>query len=170
MAKEGVRILDLCTGSGCIAAALASFLSGADITASDLSLKALQLAGYNLRPYANVKTVRSDLFENIEGEFDVIISNPPYVAERDREGLQREVRDYEPKEALFAGEDGLDIIRRLVPEAGKHLKSGGLFLMEIGEDQAAEVLKIAGESGAFGTAEVRKDLSGLDRYLRAKKV
>ncbi len=167
--KEQLSILDLCTGSGCIAAALASNLPYASICASDLSLKALQIAGYNLRPYNNVRTLRSDLFEKIDGSFDIIVTNPPYIPEGDREGLQREVKDYEPGEALFAGEDGLDVIRRILSEAGEHLASGGMLLIEIGEGQPEEVLKLAAESGAFSEYSICKDLSGLDRYLKARK-
>jgi release factor glutamine methyltransferase len=167
--KEGLRVLDLCTGSGCISAALAENLPGASILATDLSLRALQLANYNLRPYGNVKTLRSDLFEKIDGKFDIIVSNPPYVAEKYREGMQKEVRDFEPENALFAGEDGLDIIRIILAEAGNHLEEGGLFLMEIGDDQAEEVLRLAHESDAFSDLSVEKDLSGMNRYLKAKK-
>ena len=167
--KEGLRILDLCTGSGCIAAALASNLPNASILASDLSLKALQIAGYNLRPYENAKTLRSDLFEKIEGPFDIIVSNPPYVAERDREGLQKEVKDFEPEMALFAGEDGLDVVRKILEKAGEYLEKDGLFLMEIGADQASEVLNLAAETDSFHELSVEKDLAGLDRYLKARK-
>ncbi len=167
--KEGLRILDLCTGSGCISAALADNLPEASILATDLSLKALQLAGYNLRPYGNVKTLRSDLFDKVEGVFDIIVSNPPYVAEKDRDTLQKEVRDYEPEIALFSGEDGLDAIRNILAEAGEYLEEGGLFLMEIGEEQAEEVLKIASETRSFSSLSIEKDLAGLDRYLKARK-
>ena len=167
--KADLRILDLCTGSGCIAAALASGLPHASILASDLSLKALQLAGYNLRPYENVKTLRSDLFDKIEGTFDIIVTNPPYVAERDRDGLQKEVKDFEPEIALFAGEDGLDIVRKILAQAGEYLEKDGLFLMEIGEEQAAEVLSLAEETAAFYDVSVEKDLAGLGRYLKARK-
>ena len=168
-AKEGFKILDLCTGSGCIAAALAENLPFSDILASDISLKAYQIANYNLKKYDNVRLRRSDLFDNIDESFDIIVSNPPYVALRDKEDLQREVRDHEPETALFAGEDGLDIIRKLIPMVPGHLKEGGLFLMEMGEDQAEEVLGMAKETGSFEYMEIKKDLSGLDRYLMAKK-
>ncbi len=166
---KGLKILDLCTGSGCIAAALASNLPNASVCASDLSLRALQLAGYNLRPYENARTLKSDLFEKVEGKFHIIVSNPPYVAERDRESLQREVKDHEPEMALFAGEDGLDIIRKIIPKAADHLEKDGLFLMEMGESQAEEVLRLAEETGCFYDISIKKDLSGLDRYLKARK-
>ena len=149
--------------------ALASELPKAHITASDISLKALQIAQYNCRPYPNIQLIRSDLFEKMEGSFDIIITNPPYVAERDRDGLQREVKDHEPKIALFAGEDGLDTVRRILADAGRFLERDGLFLMEIGEDQSGEVLRLADESGDFYELSVEKDLAGLDRYLKARK-
>ncbi|MBO4819003.1 MAG: hypothetical protein J5528_02585, partial [Firmicutes bacterium] len=101
--------------------------------------------------------------------FDIIVSNPPYVAERDREGLQKEVKDFEPEMALFAGEDGLDVVRKILEKAGEYLEKDGLFLMEIGEDQASEVLKLAAETDSFHELSVEKDLAGLDRYLKARK-
>ena len=167
--RDGLKILDLCTGSGCIAAALAENLPSSSILASELSLKAYQIANYNLRKYDNVKLCRSDLFENIEESFDIIVSNPPYVALKDKETLQREVKDHEPEVALFAGEDGLDIIRRLIPEVPSHLNDDGLFFMEMGEEQGNAVLEIAKATGAFDSIEIKKDLSSLDRYLVAKK-
>ncbi len=105
----------------------------------------------------------------MEGVFDIIVSNPPYVAEKDRDTLQKEVRDYEPEMALFSGEDGLNAIRKILAEAGGYLEKGGLFLMEIGEEQAEEVLKIASETGSFSSLSIEKDLAGLDRYLKARK-
>lgn len=162
-------ILDLCTGSGCIAAALADRLPDASITASDVSLKALQLAGYNTRRFENVKTLRSDVFEKIDGSFDIIVSNPPYIAESDRSWMQREVKEHEPELALFAGEEGLDIISRIMAEVGAHLNGGGLFLMEIGEKQSEKVLKMAEKAACFSSYEIKKDLSSLDRYLLARK-
>lgn len=167
--KTAPRVLDLCTGSGCIAAAIAANLPEAQITASDVSLKAFQLARYNCRPYGNITVVRSDLFEKLEGPFDVIVTNPPYIAEKDRSWMQREVKDHEPEMALFAGEDGLDIIRRILAEAGNYLAEDGLLLMEIGEKQTEEVLRLAAESGQFKEIAVKKDLAGLDRYLKARK-
>lgn len=164
---ENPRILDLCTGSGCISLALGSKLPKSEILGSDLSLRALQLAKYNCRELDNVSMIKSDLFENIEGEFDIIISNPPYVAERDRGELMKEVVDFEPETALFSGDDGLDLIRRLVREAPKHLKKGGLLLMEHSEDQSEEVRKMAGD--AFCEVKTVKDLAGHDRFLYARK-
>ncbi len=169
LGKGDIRVLDLCTGSGCIAAAVAAELPSASVTASDLSLRALQLARYNLKAYEKVKVVRSDLFEGIEESFDVIVSNPPYVALRDREELQREVKDFEPEMALFAGEDGLDVIKKILKSVGDHLVPGGMLFMEIGDTQGDEVRRLAEETGVFGELSVEKDLAGLDRYLKAKK-
>lgn len=163
-------VLDLCTGSGCIAAALAERFPEASVTASDVSLKALQLAGYNCRSYKNVKVLKSDLFDCIDASFDIIVSNPPYIAESYRKKLQREIIEHEPELALFAGVDGLDIIRRILESSADHLNSGGLLLVEIGENQTSIVLELAAQTGAFKDIEVKKDLSGLDRFLKAKKV
>ena len=169
LGKGDIRVLDLCTGSGCIAAAVAAELPLASVTASDLSLRALQLARYNLKAYENVKVIRSDLFEGIEESFDVIVSNPPYVALRDREELQREVKDFEPEMALFAGEDGLEVIKKILKSVGDHLVPGGMLFMEIGDTQGDEVRRLAEETEVFGELSVEKDLAGLDRYLKAKK-
>lgn len=165
---ENPRILDLCTGSGCISVVLADKLPNADITASDLSLRALQIARYNGKSYPNINFVRSDLFEKIEGEFDIIVTNPPYVAERDRDGIQREVKDFEPEMALFSGYDGLDLIKKIIKEAPLHLKKGGLLLLEHSEDQSEEIRRLA-EADFYEIATIR-DLAGSDRYLRARKI
>lgn len=163
-------ILDICTGSGCISAALAENIESCSITASDVSLKALQIANHNLSKYKNVRVMRSDLFDKIGEKFDIIVSNPPYVASAARQKLQREVRDFEPELALFAGEDGLDILKRLIPEAAEHLNSGGLFLCEIGDDQGEAALALAKNTAQYYEESIQKDLCGRDRYLRARKL
>jgi len=164
---EKPSILDLCTGSGCISVALANNLPQSSILASDLSLKALQLARYNCKGLDNISFVKSDLFDNIQGEFDIIITNPPYVAERDRESLQTDVKDFEPEMALFSGEDGLDLIKKLIPESVQHLKSGGVLLLEHAEDQTDEIERLAKDF--FVEIRTEKDLAGHDRFLWARK-
>ena len=173
-------VLDLCTGSGAIAAAVAKSLPKAKVIATDLSPKAFMLARVNLRPFKNVQVLRGDLFEAlgsldrkafglVEGKilFDAILTNPPYIPSKAIEGLAREVKDFEPRMALDGGADGLGIVRRIISLSPGYLKPGGLLLMEIGDDQGAEVLFAAVETGAFREATVIKDLAGRDRILRA---
>lgn len=163
--KKDARALDLCTGSGCIAIALSTF-SSAKVTATDISEKALAVARENAKEHkADVKFVLSDLFGNIEGRFDIIVSNPPYIPTADIEGLDKEVKDHEPRLALDGGEDGLDIYRKISVEAGEHLKDGGLLLLECGIGQAREIVKML-EGYDCG---IIKDLQGIERIVKAVK-
>ena len=173
------KVLDLCTGSGAIAAAVASELPGAKVVATELSPKAFMLARVNLRPFENVKVLRGDLFGALSGldeewlggdHFDVVLTNPPYIPTAAISGLAREVRDFEPGMALDGGADGLDIVRRIIDEAPKHMVSGGLLLMEIGDDQGTEVLSLAAGSGLYRQACILKDLAGKDRILKARSM
>ncbi|MBR6236150.1 MAG: peptide chain release factor N(5)-glutamine methyltransferase [Firmicutes bacterium] len=166
------KAMDLCTGSGAIAAAVAAIVPNVKVIATDMSPKAFMLARVNLRPYQNVKVLRGDLFEALpEGElpFDAILTNPPYVPAEVISTLSREVKDYEPRMALDGGADGLDIIRRIIKEAPEHLKSGGMLLMEIGHDQGSAALELAAQAGEYREARMIKDLEGHDRMLRALK-
>jgi release factor glutamine methyltransferase len=136
-----LKIADIGTGSGAIAIALATHLPQAAITALDISPEALAIATTNAREHnvANrIRFLQSDLLSALDQEaetFDAIVSNPPYVAETERDTLHPQVRDYEPATALFAGKAGLDIYRRLIPQAHSALKPGGLLALEIGHDQ-----------------------------------
>ena len=112
-----------------------------------------------------MKFVLSDLFGNIEGRFDIIVSNPPYIPTADIEGLDKEVKDHEPRLALDGGEDGLDIYRKISVEAGEHLKDGGLLLLECGIGQAREIVKML-EGYDCG---IIKDLQGIERIVKAVK-
>ena len=168
-----VSVLDLCTGSGAIAAAVAGNLPNAGVTATELSPRAFMLARVNLRPYENVKVLRGDLFGALtedELPFDAILTNPPYIPTDVIPTLSREVKDHEPLMALDGGADGLDIIRRIIKEAPEHLKSGGLLLMEIGHDQGGAVVELAAQTGAYREARIIKDLAGRDRILRAVRL
>ena len=163
--EKPAALLDVCTGSGCIAIALSTF-SSAKVTASDISEKALAVARKNAKEHkADVKFVLSDLFGNIEGRFDIIVSNPPYIPTADIEGLDKEVKDHEPRLALDGGEDGLDICRKISVEAGEHLKDGGLLLLECGIGQAHEIVKML-EGYDCG---IIKDLQGIERIVKAVK-
>ena len=133
------RILDLGTGSGCIAIACARAFARCRVDAADISAAALAVAQINIRRHrlsARVRAVRSDHFAGLgSASYDIIVSNPPYVPESDRETLHPQVRDHEPAAALFAGPDGLDLYRRLIPQAHTALKSNGLLALEIGHGQ-----------------------------------
>ena len=165
------KVLDLCTGSGCIAAAMAANLPKADVTATDISPKAFMLARYNLKPYENVKVVKGDLFEAVNGEkFNYILSNPPYIPTKVIDGLQKEVKNYEPSLALDGGESGLDIIERILAKAADYLTENGKIFMEIGDDQALRIREFAQKTGSFKDFLVLKDLQGQDRVFVATKI
>lgn len=163
------RILDLCTGSGCIAIALTKKLPDCKIVASDISGKAIVLAKKNAERLGaeRIEFVLSDLFNDLKGSFDIIVSNPPYIAGYEFAGLQEEVLK-EPRMALYGGEDGLDFYRRIFDSAGKFLKNGGHVAVEIGYGQSAQVKNILENAGGFRMVEVRKDSNGIDRVVVAK--
>lgn len=167
-AEERENILDLCTGSGAIAIAVYKELEKnkrkASVTASDISEEALALAAENAEANgAEITFVQSDLFSRIRGRFNIIVSNPPYIPTKDIEGLQREVRDFEPRSALDGGEDGLDFYRRIAQDAGKYLTRGGMLIMEVGAGQAEEVIKLF---KYCDYAMIVKDMQGVDRFVK----
>ncbi|MDO5344373.1 MAG: peptide chain release factor N(5)-glutamine methyltransferase [Lachnospiraceae bacterium] len=164
-AKAGMRVLDLCTGSGCIIISLLKLCPGLLGTASDISPEALQTAGENARRLG-VETVfiESDLFERISGSFDLIVSNPPYIPTGVIDSLMAEVRLFEPRTALDGREDGLYFYRRIIAESGPYLKTGGWLMFEIGSDQGEAVSGLM-RRGAFRCVRVVRDLSGLDRVV-----
>ncbi|MCL2798278.1 MAG: peptide chain release factor N(5)-glutamine methyltransferase [Firmicutes bacterium] len=158
------KILDLCTGSGCIARVL-SKKTDAKITASDVSGEALSLAANNLEG-TRVEIVLSDLFDSLQGRsFDIIVCNPPYIASSDIDTLQIEVKSYEPLIALDGGADGLDFYRRIIAEAPAHLNPGGCILFEVGYNQAEKVAEMLNAAG-IGGIKIIKDLSGIDRVVK----
>lgn len=160
-----ISILDLCTGSGCIAVSLKKIGDYAQVAASDLSDKAMGLAMRNASINdAEVRVIKSDLFKDIDGRFDVIVSNPPYIPTEEIETLSPEVRDHDPRMALDGGADGLDIYRRILSECRAVLNAGGRLYMEIGFDQAAAVGGLMEKAG-FRDIEVVKDLAGKDRVI-----
>jgi release factor glutamine methyltransferase len=169
-ANEPIRILDIGTGSGAIAIALAKELPHANVTATDLSEPALQIAAENadrLQQGERIRFVEGDLFEPVASErFDLIVSNPPYVARRDEGSLPKEL-SHEPELALFGGEDGLDVIRRLVAEAGDHLSPGGWLGIELSPEQTETVEQELGRAG-FTEVERRFDLAGRPRVIGAR--
>lgn len=164
--EDGDKVLDMCTGSGCIAVAVAKNCAnrGVTVTAADLSDAAIMLARENAKLNGvNVDFVQSDLFANVRGRFNLIICNPPYIKSGEIPFLQREVREYEPKIALDGGADGLDFYRRLAKNIRSYLARDGVLLLECGEGQTEEILKLF-EKRDY--AMVMKDLSGTDRFIK----
>lgn len=164
--EDGFKVLDLCTGSGCIAVSVAKKCAGrrVSVTASDLSDAAIMLAKENAQLNGvNVEFVQSDLFTNVRGRFNLIICNPPYIKTADIAGLQKEVREYEPRIALDGGEDGLEFYRRIAKTIRRYLARDGVLLLECGEGQTEEILKLF-EKRDY--AMVIKDLYGVERFLK----
>jgi release factor glutamine methyltransferase len=166
------RIVDVGTGSGGIAVALARELTGEFVTATDVSAAALKVARENAERNGVTKRVRfleGDLLDPVAREqFDIVVSNPPYVPDAERESLAVEVRDYEPGQALFAGADGMDIYRRLIPQAFAALASGGYLVLEIGYGQEPPVGAMLAETG-FESIAFTADLQGIPRVAAARK-
>lgn len=165
-----IRILDIGAGSGCIAISLAKALPAAHVTATDRSAQALALARQNATAHGvseRIQFVESDLFSAVGGQkFDWIVSNPPYVPVSQANTLAREIRDHEPPEALFAGDDGLAIIRRIIAEAIPFLVSGGRMALEIGAGQSDTVQQLFRDA-QYQVAKVVKDLQNHERLVIA---
>lgn len=173
--NEAPFICDVGTGSGCIVVTLLNKLPRASAVALDISAAALKVAERNAIRHGvrdRLSFVASDCFAGLgpasDPGFDLIVSNPPYVAEREIEGLQREVRDFEPRAALVAGEDGLRVIRRLLLESREYLKSGGFLIFEIGFDQHEAVRQLIDEN-SWKLLEVYDDLQGIPRTVALMK-
>ena len=162
--KNNIKILDLCTGSGIIGITLRKELEfkSLEVVASDISEEALKVAKENaIMNEAEVKFIQSDIFENINDKFDIIVSNPPYIAYNDKITMEENVLNYDPHLALFAEEDGMYFYREIVENAKEYLEEDGLVFFEIGYDQREKILKLANENGF--KAEVYKDINGRDR-------
>ncbi|MBR4079523.1 MAG: peptide chain release factor N(5)-glutamine methyltransferase [Christensenellaceae bacterium] len=161
------RILDICTGSGCIAVSIARY-TRAKVSASDISAKALEVALKNAQTnLVNISFFESDLFEAAIGQFDLITANPPYISKTEIETLQTEVIDHEPRLALVAEDNGLAFYKRIAKDAPRYLTPRGTILLEIGNEQGPAVKKLFEKSG-FRDVRVQKDYSGLDRMIIAK--
>ena len=167
---DGMRILDMCTGSGCILLSLLHYSNDCEGLGVDLSAEALEVAGRNVlkvltpEKAEHAHFLQSDLFEKVEGKFEIIVSNPPYIASAEVEKLMPEVRDHEPRMALDGTEDGLHFYRRIIEEAGKHLVSSGMLFFEIGYDQGQAVSELMRTEG-YCEVQVVQDYAGLDRVV-----
>lgn len=165
-AKTPNRILDLCTGSGCIACSLSLLYKTAEVVASDVSQKSLDTAtqnAENLNVADRIKFIKSNLFTKLDGKFDLIISNPPYIPSKDISKLQKEVLQ-EPRKALDGGKDGILYIKKIIKEAPKFLNSEGMLAMEIGYKQSESVAKLFNKK-KWKEAVVKKDIFGVERYI-----
>ena len=166
-----LNILDLCTGSGCLALAIAKEYPDAEVIGCDNSEDALNRAERNaeMNKVENIKFIKGDLFSSVRDTylFDMIISNPPYIRTEDIKDLQPEVRDWEPVNALDGGSDGLDYYRLIIPESTQYLKSNGLLMFEHGDGQSDFIAMILEQAG-FTEIEMIKDYSGKERVIQAR--
>lgn len=167
--NKELKVLDLCTGSGAIAVSLAKKLKNIKVTASDISLNALKTAKKNaILNDVNIIFKHSDLFENIEETFDIIVSNPPYIETDVIKTLSKDVQN-EPFIALDGGKDGLDIYKKIVNDAYKYLNEDGTLALEIGYNQKEQVINLLKESGNYTDIYSKKDLGGNNRIVLCKK-
>lgn len=163
--EPGMSVLDMCTGSGCILISLLKMREGVSGTGVDISEDALKVAAKNRDKIGvDASLVQSDMFENVSGTYDVIVSNPPYIRTSVIEELEEEVKLHDPFIALDGKEDGLYFYRKIVEKSPEFLKNGGKLYFEIGHDQGEDVKKLMEESG-FSKVSVKKDLAGLDRVV-----
>ncbi len=165
---DGMRILDLCTGSGCILLSLLHYSNDCEGVGVDISQEALQVAAQNAEALGiKADFLKGDLYEKVTGKFDLLVSNPPYIERAIIPTLMEEVREYDPYIALDGGEDGLDFYRRIIGGAQDYLKRGGQILMEIGSGQAKAVSELLREAG-FKEIDVCRDFAGLDRVVSGR--
>ena len=166
--RENLKLLDMCTGSGCILLALLANLKKASGTGVDLSEKALEVAQRNGRELElEASWVQSNLFDTVSGTYDIIVSNPPYIETAVIEGLMDEVKLYEPRMALDGTEDGLFFYRKITAQAGKYLNNNGILAFEIGYNQGKAVSEFMKENG-YEEVQVLQDLAGLDRVVTGR--
>jgi release factor glutamine methyltransferase len=163
------RLADVGTGSGCLAITLALERPHAAVTATDTFAAALEIARANAtRLGACVDFLACDLLETVPGPFDLIVSNPPYIAAAEWDSLQREVREHEPRAALIAGEAGTEVYARLIPQAAARLRPGGWLVLELGYESAGAVRALLDDT-RWNAIETRRDLQGWERVLLARR-
>lgn len=165
--KSGDRVLDMCTGSGCIAIVVAK-KANCNVVGVDYSQKALELAKQNAQAneVENIEFVESDMFEKVQGKYDIIVSNPPYIKTKDIHKLDKEVRDYDPHMALDGGSDGLDFYRIFAEKSAEYLNDKGYLILECGQGQGQEIVKLLGSNF---DSQVINDMQGVDRIVFARK-
>ena len=171
-------VCDLCTGSGCVAVAIAKNFPEARVIATDISAAALDVAARNVAKHQlteRITLLQGDLFEplvrplDVE-QFDLIVCNPPYVSAAEYEALDKNVKDYEPKIALYAGDDGLDIYRRIIEKADQFLKPGAALMLEIGYAQGPAIRTMLEQTGALGEIKTEKDFHDNDRIVTTRRI
>ncbi len=177
--RDGTQyVCDLCTGSGCIAVAIARNVPDARVIATDISAAALDVAAQNIEKHQLAKRItllQGDLFEPLIRPldvelFDLIVCNPPYVSAAEYEALDKNVKDYEPRIALFAGEDGLDIYRRIIEKVDQFLKPEAALMLEIGYAQGPAVKELLEQTGSFAEITIEKDFHNNDRIVTTKRI
>jgi release factor glutamine methyltransferase len=172
MDSSEIKILDIGTGSGAIALALAAEITGAKVVATDISEAAVNLAKKNAAALGLKEKIdfrHGNLFEPVNGFFDIIICNPPYISAREYEKLPTGVKDYEPREALWAGKSGLEFYEKLIYQAAAFLQKNGWLLLEIGAKQESGVCGIMEAAGFYDSIEMRRDYAGLPRVIKARR-
>lgn len=169
--SQACQVLDIGTGSGCIAVALSKRFQSVTVTATDVSEAALTVARKNAEKHsADIEFLAGSLFTPLAGRcFDLIVSNPPYIPTKNIAGLEPEVRDFDPKGALDGGPDGLDIYRALIPAALKHLTPGGWLLVEVGIGQAVQVSQMVAAESGYGQPFTAQDPGGIERVVGAQR-
>ncbi len=166
-------ILDLCTGSGCIAVSLAKEIPGCKVYAIDISGKALAVAMENAEKHdvaGRITFLQGDMFEPLNGlniKADIIVSNPPYISKDEMKKIEPEISQYEPAGALYGGDDGMDFYKRIIAESPAYLAKGGYLMLEMGYGQAEEIRQLMEVS--FENIDIKKDFAGIDRVIKAQK-
>ena len=163
------KVLDMCTGSGCIITSIKKLANVYRAVGVDISEDAINVGMYNaMKNEADIEFIKSDLFENVKGTYDIIVSNPPYIKTKVIEGLMPEVRRFEPILALDGTEDGLFFYRKIIDEAPKFLNKNGWIFFEIGHDQGKDVALLLAKNDEFKEIQVIKDYAGNNRIVKAK--
>lgn len=170
VSSKNLKILEIGVGSGAVVVALAKNINQANIIGTEISAKALRIARKNIKTHRvgmQVKLIRGSLFAKLREKFEIIVSNPPYVTEKDFRKLQSEV-GFEPKAALYGGKDGLDFYRRIIPQARYYLQPGGILAFELGYGQAKKIKAMLEKENIFSSIEIKKDYSGTERIIIGK--
>lgn len=171
--EDDIKILDLCTGSGCIGISLATQFKNSNVTLVDISKKALSVANKNVNKHnlkERIKLIKKDILtDTIDEKYDLIVSNPPYINEKDYENLEKDVKNYEPKIALLSHDDEYKFYKRIIDVYSDNLNENGIILLEMGYNQWEYLYTYAKQSDIFSNIEIAKDLSGINRVLILKK-